>query len=332
VIDDIFVFDSVIHALDLSDDNTLPDATAQHGRSQILGMHNGRDIDPEAHSRLTWSPEDLYEMVFVRAPTDMAVAQVVPIFDFFRDGFAPVATQHAMAQKYPDRVVFCGGVDPKWHGLPDALDQIDYQITELGAAQMKFYNCHIRKSWRCDDEKLAYPMYEKIRDLGVDILNFHKGVPFGTQPVEPLSPLDLQNAARDFPDMNFVVYHLAQPPAYYFDELLSMASRFSNIYIALSGALNFFYVAPRTVHTWMGRLLMEVGVERLLWGSEAALAGGPGPGLRALMDMEIPEDLRSDYGYPQITRKDKELILGRNLARLTNTDIDAKRAELAKSA
>lgn len=24
-----------------------------------------------------------------------------------------------------------------------------------------------RESWRCDDEKIAYPMYEKARSLGV---------------------------------------------------------------------------------------------------------------------------------------------------------------------
>ena len=329
MIDDIFVLDCVIHALDMSDNNTLQTPDAQFGRSQLLGIVT-RHFNEGAQSQLSWGPEDLYEMVFVDAPTDMAVAQTVPLFEFFQEGFAPVATQHAMAQKYPDRVLFCGGVDPMWRGLSDALDQTEYQINELGACTMKFYNCHIGKSWRCDDETLAYPLYEKMQALGVNVIQFHKGVPVGTQPVEPLSPLDLQQAARDFPDMTFIVHHLAQPPAYYFDELVSIAGRFPNIYVALSGTMNFSYIAPRLVQTQLGRLLMEVGSEKLLWGSEAALAGGPAPGMKALLDFEIPEDLRSGFGYPQITRKDKELILGRNMARLLNIDIEAKRAELAK--
>jgi hypothetical protein len=73
---------------------------------------------------------------------------------------------------------------------------------------------------------------------------------------------------------------------------------------------------------------MEVGVDKLLWGSEAALAGGPAPYLRAFMDMEIPEDLRRGYGYPQITHEDKRRILGLNFAEMMGIDVDAKRLEL----
>ena len=41
------------------------------------------------------------------------------------------------------------------------------------------------------------------------------------------------------------------------------------------------------------------------------------------------EDLRAGYGYPQITRADKERILGRNFAELMGIDIDARRDVLA---
>ena len=51
----------------------------------------------------------------------MAMAQVVPMFDWFRDWYAPVQTQYAMAKAFPDRVLFCGGVDPKYRGPQDAL-------------------------------------------------------------------------------------------------------------------------------------------------------------------------------------------------------------------
>jgi predicted TIM-barrel fold metal-dependent hydrolase len=331
MIDGIFVFDNVIHVYDLSPENTLPRPGAEDGRQSMLGIgaalrwpgYNGGGMRFDKR----WSVEEIYDMVFVQAPTDMAMAQVVPIFDWFNDFFAPVNAQHAMAERYPERVLFCGGVDPLYRGVADALDQVQHQVEQLGACSMKFYNGHVESSWRCDDEKLAYPLYERCVNLGVTTLQFHKGTPFGLQPLEPLSPLDLQRPARDFPEVNFIIHHLAWP---YLEEAISIASRFPNVYLALSGSLNLLVLAPRLVQEQMGRLLMEVGVDKLLWGSEAALAGGPAPYLKAFMDMEIPRDLREGYGYPEITREDKELILGRNFAGLMGIDVEAKGKELAQ--
>jgi uncharacterized protein len=330
MIDDIFVFDCVIHVYDLSDANTRGDRLSHIGRESLLKIGSGmrwsgyteQGIDYEKR----WSVEEIYEMVFVDAPTDMAMAQVVPIFDWFEDFFAPVEAQHAMAAAHPDRVLFCGGTDPLYEGLDKALEQIDYQVNELGACSMKFYNGHDGHSWRCDDRELAYPLYERCQERGIEVIQFHKGQPFGLQPLETLSPLDLQAAARDFPDLKFVIHHLAYP---YFNEVVSVAARFPNVYLALSGNLNLTITRPRLVQEQLGRLLMEVGVEKLLWGSEAALAGGPAPYLRAFMELEIPDDLRDGYGYPQLTRDDRERILGRNFAELMGIDVDARIAELA---
>ena len=47
------------------------------------------------------------------------------------------------------------------------------------------------------------------------------------------------------------------------------------------------------------------------------------------MAMEIPEDLRDGYGYPQITREDKAKVLGLNFARMMGVDVEAKIQELA---
>jgi len=334
VIEDIFILDNVIHVYDMSKANLRADrADAEQARQQMLALGRATRAEaynvPENDFGKRWTIEELYDMVFVKAPTDMAMAQVVPIFDWWTDFFAPVYAQHAMAKAYPDRVLFCGGVDPLYRGLSDALEQTEHQIKELGATSMKYYNGHVQGSWRCDDEKVAYPLYEKARQLGVKVLQFHKGIPFGLQNLEDLSPLDLQAPARDFPDLSFIIHHLAVP---YFDEVVNIAGRFPNIYLALSGSINYFVIAPRLVQEQMGKLLMEVGVDKLLWGSEAALAGGPAPYLKAFMEFEIPEDLRRGYGYPQITREDKEKILGRNFARIMGIDIQAKRKQLATAA
>ncbi len=55
----------------------------------------------------------------------------------------------------------------------------------------------------------------------------------------------------------------------YFDETVSIAARFPNVHLALSANLCFTPIAPRLVQTQLGRLLMEVEADKLLWGSEA---------------------------------------------------------------
>jgi len=332
MIDNIFIFDNVIHLYDLSQQNVRTDRSdAQQSRDHAL----------EETSRLRWplpenegfdwgrrwGVEDMYDLVFKQAPTDMAMAQVVPMFDWFKDWYAPVKTQHAMAAAYPERVMLCGGVDPMYQGLSAALDQIDYQVKELGAKSLKFYNGHVRidECWRCDDEKIAYPMYERARQAGIRVIQFHKGNPHGLQNMEFLSPVDLQAPMRDFPDMDFIVHHFALP---YFDEMVSITARFPNVYLSLAGYMTFHRIAPRRVQHHLGRLLQVGGAHKLLWGSEAALAGGPRPYLDAFMKFSIPDDLRSGYGYPQMTLDIKRAILGENFARLMNVDIDAKKQQL----
>jgi predicted TIM-barrel fold metal-dependent hydrolase len=335
MIGDIFVFDNVIHVYDLSTENLRTErADSLAARDQVLASVRGQrapgtamNDDPTFNWAKRWETREMYDLVFGSSATDMAMAQVVPMFDWFKDWYAPVKAQHAMSQAYPERVLFCGGVDPKYRGLPEALEQIDYQIRELGACSLKFYNGHaeISDCWRCDDQRVAYPMYERARANGVRVLQFHKGNPYGLQNVEWLSPTDLQAPARDFPDMSFVIHHLALP---YFDEVVSIASRFSNVYLSLAGFMTFFHIAPRRVQEHMGRLLQVVGAHKILWGSEAALAGGPAPYLKAFMELEIPADLRSGYGYPQITPTDKRQILGENFAKLMGVDIADRKLAL----
>ena len=328
MIGDIIVFDNVIHLHDMSDANLSPDRDdSEHVRSMQVGLGNMlRPLHGETIDYATrFAVDDMYRLVFEDSPTDLAMAQVVPVFDWYTDFWAPVALQHAMAAAHPDRVLFCGGVDPHFKGLNYALEEIERQVRELGAVSMKFYNAHVTGPWACDDEEVAYPLYEKCHAEGIDVVQFHKGVPFGTENLEWGRPNDLQGACRDFPDMRFVLHHLAMP---YFDETVSIASRFPNLYLSLSANLALTPIAPRLVQKQLGKLLAQVGVDKLIYGSEAGLAGPPAPYLKAFMELEIPEDLRVGYGFPQITIEDKRKILGLNFARVMGIDLAERVAGL----
>jgi predicted TIM-barrel fold metal-dependent hydrolase len=332
MIDEIFVFDNVVHMHDMSDANLRQDVPdAEWARAGLLGLGElFRHVAPnDLDHRKAVSVDEMYEAVFLESPTDLAMAQVVPIFDWFKDWWAPVRLNYELARAYPERVLFCGGVDPNWRGLDQALRDMEFQVKEWGAVSMKFYSGHEEGTWRCDDRELAYPLYEKAQQLGINVLQFHKGNPFGLQNVESTRPNDLQAAARDFPDLTFVVHHLALP---YFDEMVNIAARFPNIHLALSAMINFILISPRMVQERLGRLLMEVGSGKLIWGSEASLGGPPRAYLEAVMALEIPDDLRVGYGFPQFTREDKRKFLGENFARLMGIDLEQKKRELYGSA
>src|ERR1700745_3511001 len=70
--------------------------------------------------------------------------------------------------------------------------------------------------WRLDDEQLMYPFYEKAVKAGITTLCIHKGllpkdyetaIPGGAWKYANVD--DLPKAAKDWPQMNFVIYHSA---------------------------------------------------------------------------------------------------------------------------
>ena len=98
MLDGIFIYDNAIHCYDMSDENLREDrADARYSRDLLLAQGAGgrwsNYNDGSIEFRRRWTVEELYEMVFVDAPTDLAMVQVVPIFDWFKDSFAPILTR-----------------------------------------------------------------------------------------------------------------------------------------------------------------------------------------------------------------------------------------------
>ena len=91
-----------------------------------------------------------------------------------------------LAQENPDRTVFWGTVNPL-EGRK-ALEMMEVQVEEYGAKAFKFYNVRYDYGepfpWRMDDPQVAFPIYEKAQELGINLIGVHKGVPLGPQPIE----------------------------------------------------------------------------------------------------------------------------------------------------
>lgn len=321
--DGMFILDFVVHMYDNSKANVVD----PYMSNCILAAARGysRPVDLPAPENDAWwaaiPVEEAGRLLFEDSQTDMAMAQTVPLMaGGWKDGFAPAERNYALAKRYPDKVLFCGGVDPITQGSDGALHELERQIVEWDAKSFKFYQAQGRGlHWSADDPRIAYPLYEACLRHGVKSVQFHKHLPFGHQKVEHFKPNDLQDAARDFPDMNFVIHHPSEP---YLAETVNIMARYSNVWVVLSGLVNKYPFRMAQCQHVLGQLLSNAGPDRILYGSEAFGWPRVQGAVEVMADMQIPERMQDEYGYPEVTPEIRRKIFGENAARLQGIDIE----------
>ncbi|HEY7494703.1 MAG TPA: amidohydrolase family protein [Candidatus Tectomicrobia bacterium] len=226
------------------------------------------------------------------------------------------------------------------------LDFMDLQAATLKVDAWKAYTGAAPKGfdrgWFVDDEKIAYPMLEKARALGIRRLCVHKGLPLG--PVADYNhPRDLIQAARDFPDIDFLVYHAgllgvseAQPSGEVpwtteFCQMKKKQPDLKNIYMELGSTFGQLVTTnPTACAHLLGQILDAFGTDHVLWGTDSIWYGTPQWQIEAFRRFEIPAALVEKHQYAPLTRAVKEQIFGLNAARVFSVDVNATRHELPK--
>ncbi|WP_129785545.1 amidohydrolase family protein [Promicromonospora panici] len=324
--DGMFVFDCVVHTQDFTDRQILPGTDGrnvaahranQHEFNKLMASKGGPADKPDFYDPV--DPEWANVQLFEKSDTDLAMVQTVPLFGPWKDSLGPAQLCHDLTLVNPERLIFCGGVDPSWQGLDLALDEMERQVHEWGAKSFKFYTYQDRDHhWAADDREVAYPLYEKAIELGIKMVQFHKGYPLGMHPVEAFKPNDLQMAAYDFPELNFGIHHMGDP---YVDETISIVGRFPNMHLMLPLWFNQYFLQPYPMLHRIGQALLFVGADRLAYGSEGFIW----PDIQAYIEMwanlEMPEELQERYGYPALTREIKEKVFGLSFARALGHEI-----------
>ena len=328
---DAIVFDGVAHVFNFEKKNALGSA-GEMFINHLYAFHatltpEGQPVMPAEEFLRQWTVEDIDEMVYNNSSTDMLCAMPLPLTDLFRDGLSPWEECAELASRRPDRTVFWGSVNPL-EGRR-ALDLMERQVGEFGAKAFKFYNVRYDYGrpfpWRMDDPQVAFPVFEKAQELGVNLIGVHKGVPLGPQPIEATQTWDMDGAAANFPDINFVIFHVGLP---FIDEVCWQLIRHPNLYASIAATINFVVRAPRQFAETLGKLLFWCGEDKIIYGSEAPI-WQPQWALEAFWDFQLPQDLVEGYGYPQLTEQAKRKILGENLLRLHGMDVEETRARRA---
>jgi hypothetical protein len=249
-------------------------------------------------------------------------------------------------------------------GQPGWLEQVDRAIAELKPDSFKGYtigdNTHKELSkypWRMDDEQLVYPFYEKCLKAGLVNICVHKGL-FPPSIAEKFPHLlahsdvrDVGKAARDWPQLNFIIYHSAYRfggsvpeeawaqfektgRVEWVSDLAEIPAQYgvTNVYGDLGQIFAQSTMAnPRLCAAMMGILIRGLGADHVCWGTDAIWTGSPQWQIEALRRLEIPEDMQTQYGFQPMGPADgpvKTAILGGNNARLYKYPVQQK-AELA---
>lgn len=241
-------------------------------------------------------------------------------------------------------------------GTPGWIEEVDHAIEDLKPDSWKGYTvgdplAPSQFPWRLDDEKLVYPFYEKTLKAGINTICIHKGLmPRDYEKAfkgvwEYAKVDDVPKAAKDWPKLNFVIYHAALRP--FLDMPDVEAAEFeksgyirwasdlaeipkkhgvTNVYGEIGTAFaNSAVVNPRLAAGLLGTLIKGMGADHVVWGTDSVWYGSPQWQIEALRRLEIPEDLQKRFGFAPLGPADgliKSGILGRNGARLYNLKPD----------
>ena len=230
---------------------------------------------------------------------------------------------------------------------PGELDRLDTIKERNRPVAWKVYTAHPwdgNAGWQLDDEAHGLPFLERSRELGIGMVCAHKGLsalaPAG-------SPRDVGPAAAAFPGIKFLVYHSGyetpvgdneegpyDPSGAGTDRLVkSLADAAigpgANVYAELGSTWFVLVRRPREAAHVLGKLLLAVGEDNVLWGSDSIWYGSPQPLIDAFRAFQIPQELRERHGYPELTPRLKEKVLGLNAARVYGIDPEAARQRAA---
>lgn len=217
----------------------------------------------------------------------------------------------AAVEAFPERITGYIMLDPT---QPNAVDLLRQGVQRQGLKGVTLFPA--MHHFYAYDERL-YPLYQAAAELGIPVF-MHFGVlkvsirdKLGLPNVFDLryaDPIDLHQAAIDFPSTNFIIPHFG---CGYFREVLMLGAQAPNVYVDTSSSNTWLTYMPShlDLKTVFDKTLQVFGPHRILFGTDSNV---------------FPRGWRQDIFQQQVeilrelntTRESVELILGGNIVRL----------------
>ncbi|HEU5320708.1 MAG TPA: amidohydrolase family protein [Methylomirabilota bacterium] len=240
-----------------------------------------------------------------------------------------------------------------WPGYPGYLEEMDRLARELRIDSWKGYpmgdlTADSQYPWRLDDERVTYPALDRAVKHGIRNVCLHKGLfPPHLKHWQYASVDDVARAARDWPSLNFIIYHSAlRAPL----DVTAAAETFrttgripwvtdlaeipgkagtSNVYAELGTTFASTVVTfPELAAAILGQLVKGMGADHVLWGTDSIWYGSPQWQIEAFRRFEIPEAMQRQHGFAPLgdaTGPTKRRIFGLNGAALYGLTPSASR-------
>jgi uncharacterized protein len=277
-------------------------------------------------------PDQFVKDVFLDSDTDLMVLSFVPST---REN-EPLTIEEATATRDiveklegAQRLLLHGRVNPNQAGDVEDMER----LAKFGVVAFKTYTQWGPSGtgfWMTDDVGVAF--VEKARALGVRNLCIHKGLDFGPKSYEHSTCRDIGPIAKQFPDMNFLIYHSGfvstKPEAAYdpartdgIDALVTSVLSAgvkpnSNVYAELGSTWRFLSMRdPDSAAHAMGKLFKYIGEDNVLWGTDSIWYGSPQDQIQAFRTFQISDALRDKHGYPKMTPQLRAKVFGLNATR-----------------
>jgi predicted TIM-barrel fold metal-dependent hydrolase len=275
-----------------------------------IDVHTHAEISADGHPSLSPELEAAKAAYFGARDADPTIPQMAEYYRVRRmaavvftvdaetaTGHPPIRNEEVAAAcaEHADVLIPFASVDP-WKGRA-AVRQARRLVDEHGVRGFKF---HPSLQAFHPNDRMAYPLYEIIEELGVPAL-FHTGQTGigarvrggGGIRLKFSNPLDVDDVAADFPDLRIILAHPSFP---WQDEALAVATHKPNVHIDLSG-WSPKYFPPRLVR-YANTLLKG----KVLFGSDYPVIE--------------PDRWLADFEKLDIKPEVRPLILKENAARL----------------
>jgi hypothetical protein len=217
-----------------------------------------------------------------------------------------------------------------------AYRPVGWKVYTLGLMDESYQHYQPETDWRLDDDT-GMAFLEQARALDVKLVCAHKGV---SGMVDAGSPDDVGPAAKAFPDIDFVIYHSGYEPGHDDGPFTAETAHLgvnrlittvqdaglgpgSNVYAELGTTWFMLLSRPEDAAHVLGKLLLHLGEDNIIWGTDSIWYGPTQPVLDAFRAFQIPDAMCEQYGYPKISPEAKRKILAGNAARVYGVDLDA---------